>query len=79
VREYMTTPDGVDSDIRSGRTMIDIVDALDLLNGCVCGNVARAGCLLATSQVYPPASAIKPAGPSWTASQLGIGKRQHAA
>jgi hypothetical protein len=35
VREYMTTPDGVDSDIRSGRTMIDIVDALDLLNGCV--------------------------------------------
>ena len=35
MREYMTTPDGADSDIRSGRTMIDIVDALDLLNGCV--------------------------------------------
>jgi hypothetical protein len=31
----MTTPDGADSDIRSGKTMIDIVDALDLLNGCV--------------------------------------------
>lgn len=35
MREYMTTPDGADSDIRSGGTMIDIVDALDLLNGCV--------------------------------------------